>query len=75
MPFAETARAPKSSLRSEVAYGSKEVAAGIRLRRLARLALTPADILRLKQKGMLCVRSPKTAHTRRLFQERELEPG
>jgi hypothetical protein len=28
-------------------------------------ALTPADVLRLKQKGMLCVRSPKTAHTRR----------
>jgi hypothetical protein len=34
MPFAETARAPKNSLRSGVAYGSKEVAAGIRLRRL-----------------------------------------
>ena len=34
MPFAETARAPKISLRSEVAYGSKETAAGIRLRRL-----------------------------------------
>lgn len=33
MPFTETVRAPKSSLRSKVAYGSKEAAAGIRLRR------------------------------------------
>jgi hypothetical protein len=30
MPFAETARAPKSSLRSEVAYGSKVAAAKLR---------------------------------------------
>ncbi len=34
MPFAETARAPCARLRSKVAYGSKEAAAGIRLRRL-----------------------------------------
>ena len=83
MPFAETARAPyaRFARRSPTAPRKRRRASAYA--GSTRLALTPADILRLKQKGMLCVRSPKTAHTRRsarritclLFHRRHAAPA